>query len=105
MRAVVQRVSKATVAVNDAVVGAIESGLLVLLGVGGEDTERDADYLAEKLAGLRIFPDAQNRMNRSVLDVAGEAMVISQFTLFGDVRRGRRPSFVDAAPPERAEEL
>jgi len=105
MRAVVQRVSEANVAVNGATIGAIGEGLLVLLGVGREDFESDADYLAKKVAGLRIFPDADEKMNRSVLDAGGGVMVISQFTLFGDVRRGKRPSFIAAAPPDRAREL
>lgn len=105
MRAVVQRVSCAEVTVKGAPLGAIVEGLLVLLGVGRADSEADADYLAEKVAGLRIFPDDQGKMNWSVADVTGEVMVISQFTLFGDVRRGKRPSFIEAAPPERARKL
>lgn len=105
MRAVVQRVTEATVTVNGKAVGAIGNGLLVLLGVGRDDETADADYLASKVAGLRIFPDNEGKMNRSVTDACGQVMVISQFTLYGDVRRGKRPSFVDAAPPERAEGL
>ena len=105
MRAVVQRVSEAKVVVKEKEVGAIESGLLVLLGVGQEDTKTDADYLAQKVVGLRIFQDDEGKMNRSVLDIGGGVMVISQFTLYGDVRRGKRPSFIAAAPPDRAEEL
>ena len=105
MRAVVQRVSEAKVAVDGKPIGAIGMGLLVLLGVGRDDAEADADTLAEKVAGLRIFPDAQDKMNRSVRDVGGGVMVISQFTLYGDARRGKRPSFLDAAPPDRANAL
>ena len=105
MRAVVQRVSEAKVTVDGKPIGAIGVGLLVLLGVGRNDAETDADTLAEKVAGLRIFPDAQDKMNRSVRDVGGGVMVISQFTLYGDARRGKRPSFLDAAPPDRANAL
>ena len=105
MRAVVQRVSRAKVTVNDWTAGEIGLGLLVLLGVGNEDTETDASYLAEKIAGLRIFEDEDGKMNRSVLDVGGSVLAISQFTLYGDVRRGKRPSFDDAAPPEMARRL
>lgn len=102
MRAVVQRVSQAKVTVAGETIGAIGPGLLVLLGVADDDTEKDADYLAKKIAGLRIFPDENEKMNRSVCDTRGEVMVISQFTLLGDVRRGKRPSFVTAARPEKA---
>jgi len=102
MRAVVQRVSKASVAVDGRTVGSIGNGLLVLLGVGRDDTQDDSNYLAEKIAGLRIFADQDDKMNLSVTDIRGEVMVISQFTLFGDARRGKRPSFVAAAPPEKA---
>jgi D-aminoacyl-tRNA deacylase len=105
MRAVIQRVSRASVKVNRALTGKIETGLLVLLGVAQEDAESDAHYLAEKIAGLRIFEDEQGKMNRSVLDVGGAVLAVSQFTLFGDVRRGKRPSFDAAARPERAKEL
>lgn len=105
MRAVVQRVSKASVTVAGEVVGAIGPGLLLLVGVGDGDDVSDARALATKIAGLRIFPDDEGRMNRSVLDAGGSALVISQFTLFGDVRRGRRPSFTAAAAPEMAEPL
>jgi D-tyrosyl-tRNA(Tyr) deacylase len=105
MRAVVQRVSRAQVSVSSAVVGKIERGLLVLLGVAGPDTESDADYLAEKIAGLRIFEDDAGKMNRAVGEVGGAVLVVSQFTLYGDVRRGKRPSFDDAAPPELARKL
>jgi len=105
MRAVVQRVKNAQVSVEGRTVGAIGQGLVVLLGVGQEDGEADADYLAEKIAGLRIFADEQDKMNLSVTDIRGEVMVISQFTLYGDVRRGKRPSFIAAAPPDRARAL
>ena len=105
MRAVVQRVSRANVTIDGEKVGAIGSGLAVLLGVGREDTEADADYVARKTAGLRIFADDEDKMNRSVLDVGGGVLVVSQFTLFGDVRKGRRPSFIEAAPPEQANAL
>ena len=105
MRAVVQRVSRASVKVNGEFTGKIDHGLLVLLGVAQEDAEADADYLAAKIAGLRIFEDEEGKMNRSVLDVGGAVLAVSQFTLFGDVRRGKRPSFDAAARPERAKEL
>ena len=105
VRAVVQRVSRASATVEGALTGAIERGLLVLLAVGRGDSETDADYLAEKTAGLRIFEDDDGRMSRSLLDVGGSALVVSQFTLYGDVRRGRRPSFDAAAPPEQADQL
>ena len=102
MRAVVQRVSRAKVTVNDWITGEIGMGVLVLLGVGQNDTEADATYLAEKIAGLRIFEDHDGKMNRSVADVGGSVLAVSQFTLYGDVRRGKRPSFDAAAPPEPA---
>jgi D-tyrosyl-tRNA(Tyr) deacylase len=105
MRAVVQRVSGAKVTVNGWIAGEIGLGLLVLLGVGRDDSESDVNYMAEKIAGLRIFEDADGKMNRSVLDVGGSVLVVSQFTLYGDVRRGKRPSFDDAAPPEAARQL
>ena len=105
MRAVVQRVSRAKVTINDFTSGEIGCGLLVLLGVGCEDTEADVDYLAQKIAGLRIFADSEGKMNRSVVDVGGSVLAVSQFTLYGDVRRGKRPSFDDAAPPEPARRL
>jgi D-aminoacyl-tRNA deacylase len=102
MRAVVQRVSRAKVSVSEKIIGKIGPGLLVLLGVGHEDTEADATYLAEKIAGLRVFEDQDGKMNRSVQDTGGSVLVVSQFTLYGDVRRGKRPSFDAAAPPDHA---
>jgi D-tyrosyl-tRNA(Tyr) deacylase len=105
MRAVVQRVSRAKVTVNGEITGEIGPGLLILLGVGRDDLEADAVYLAEKIAGLRVFEDEQGKMKRSVQDIGGNALAVSQFTLYGDVRRGRRPSFDAAAPPEKAREL
>ena len=105
MRAVVQRVSRAKVTINDWVSGEIGLGLLVLLGVGQQDTENDATYLAEKIVGLRIFEDSDGKMNRSVQDVSGSLLVVSQFTLYGDVCRGKRPSFDAAAPPGEARRL
>ena len=103
MRAVVQRVREAAVTVDGREVGRVGPGLLVYLGVGADDTERDLDYLAGKVAGLRIFPDDGGAMNRSVIDAAGGALVVSQFTLYGDVRRGKRPSFTAAMEPAAAE--
>ena len=105
MRAVVQRVGRARVKVGDEITGEIGKGLLVLLGVGQEDSEGDAGYLAGKVAGLRIFEDEAGKMNRSVGEIGGAVLAVSQFTLFGDVRRGKRPSFDVAARPERAREL
>ena len=105
MRAVVQRVSEASVAVSNEIVGDIREGVLVLLGVARDDTHNDADYLAEKIANLRIFTDDEGKMNRSLLETGGDMLVVSQFTLYGDVRRGRRPSYSDAAEPELANEL
>ncbi len=105
MRAVIQRVSRAQVSVNGQICGKIGRGLLLLLGVGQADTQADAVYLAEKIAGLRIFEDDGGKMNLSVVDVKGAVLAVSQFTLYGDVRRGKRPSFDDAARPERAREL
>jgi D-aminoacyl-tRNA deacylase len=105
MRAVIQRVTRAQVAVNGEVTGRIGRGLVVLLAVGHDDTESDADYLADKIVGLRIFDDDNSKMNRAVSDIRGEILVVSQFTLYGDVRRGKRPSFDAAAPPQRAREL
>ena len=105
MRAVVQRVQRARVTVSGETVGEIGPGLLVLLAVGQNDTEAAADYLADKIAGLRIFEDATGRMNRAVGEISGTVLVVSQFTLFGDVRRGKRPSFDAAARPELASGL
>lgn len=105
MRAVVQLVSSASVTVEGDTISRIDNGLLVLLGVSEADSEGDADYLAAKIAGLRIFQDESGKMNRSVLDVRGAVLAVSQFTLYGDVRRGKRPSFDEAARPERAVEL
>jgi len=105
MRAVVQRVSRAQVTVNAEVVGKIGHGLLVLLGVSKADSESDADYLAEKIIGLRIFEDEQGKMNLAAGEVGGGILVVSQFTLYGDVRRGKRPSFDAAAAPEQARRL
>ena len=105
MRAVVQRVRDAQVRVEDEVVGAIGQGLCVLLGVGADDGERDAELLCRKIVGLRIFPDAAGRFDRSLEDVGGALLVVSQFTLYGECRHGRRPSFDGAAPAERARAL
>jgi D-tyrosyl-tRNA(Tyr) deacylase len=102
MRAVVQRVSQARVVVDQEVLGQIGRGLLVLLGVAHDDTVEQARWLADKIVGLRIFRDEDGKMNRSLADVGGEVLVVSQFTLYGDCQKGRRPSFVDAAPPELA---
>jgi D-aminoacyl-tRNA deacylase len=105
MRAVVQRVSRAIVSVNENVAGEIGMGLLVLLGVGQGDTEADVVYLAEKIAGLRIFEDELGKMNHSVQEAGGSLLAVSQFTLYGDVRHGKRPSFDAAAAPEKARQL
>jgi D-aminoacyl-tRNA deacylase len=105
MRACIQRVSSAKVVVEGEVTGEIGTGLLVLLGVSGIDTEVELHWLAEKIIGLRIFPDEEGKMNRSLAEIGGEMLVVSQFTLYGDCRKGRRPSFVDAAPPEMAEAM
>jgi D-tyrosyl-tRNA(Tyr) deacylase len=105
MRAVVQRVSRAKVTVAREITGEIGRGMLVLLGVGHEDTEAGAEYLADKIVGLRIFEDDAGKMNRSVAEVGGAVLAVSQFTLYGDVRRGKRPSFDDAARPEMARTL
>ncbi len=105
MKALVQRVTQASVSVNDEVVGEIGPGLVVLVGVAREDTERDALYLADKVVNLRIFADEASKFNLSIMDTGGEILVISQFTLLADTRRGRRPSFEGAAPPEQAEAL
>jgi len=105
VRAVVQRVSSAGVTVDGAAVSSIGPGLLILLGIRNGDAEREAEYVAEKCASLRIFEDDEGKMNRSLRDTMGEALVVSQFTLYGDTRKGNRPSFVDAAPPQTAEPL
>lgn len=105
MRAVVQRVTRAKVTVEDETVGEIGKGLVILLGVASDDTQDDVDYLAEKIAALRVFDDKDGRMNLSVKDAGGALLVVSQFTLYGDVRRGLRPSWSDAAAPEIAEPL
>ena len=105
MRAVVQRVTRAQVTVDGEITGAIERGLVVLLGVATDDTKADADYLAPKIASLRIFDDSEGKMNVSLKDIDGGLLVVSQFTLYGDVRRGLRPSWSDAAAPEVAEPL
>jgi D-tyrosyl-tRNA(Tyr) deacylase len=105
MRAILQRVTRASVEVDGAMVGEIGGGLLVLLGVAKPDTAADADFLAAKILNLRIFADDAGKMNRSLLDCAGELLVVSQFTLYGDTRKGRRPGFDDAAPPEQARTL
>ena len=105
MRAVIQRVTRANVTIDGETVGEIGNGLVVLLGIARDDTKQDADYLAPKIIALRIFDDAEGRMNVSVKDIDGGLLVVSQFTLYGDVRRGLRPSWSDAAPPEIAEPL
>jgi D-aminoacyl-tRNA deacylase len=105
MRAVVQRVKRAKVTVDGEITGEIGNGMLVLLGVAERDTERDADYLVDKILNLRIFEDEMGKMNRSLIETGGELLVVSQFTLYGDTRRGRRPSFITAAKPTRANEL
>jgi len=105
MRAVVQRVSRASVTVEGRVAGEIAAGLMILIGVGREDTSAIAASMAERVANLRIFEDDQGKMNRSLLDVQGAVLVVSQFTLFGDARGQRRPSFISAAPPEKAKAL
>lgn len=105
MRAVVQRVSQAHVTVQGEEIGRIAAGLLVLLGVQTGDSEKDASYLADKIAGLRIFEDDQGKMNLSLLETGGSMLIVSQFTLLGDCRKGRRPSFTDAAPPAEANAL
>ena len=105
MRAVLQRVTRANVKIEDEIVGEIEAGLVVLLGVARDDALSDVDYLVEKIIALRIFEDEAGQMNLSLLETEGALLVVSQFTLYGDARRGRRPSYSDAAPPEMAEEL
>lgn len=105
MRVLIQRVSRASVTVNEETISRIGNGLLILLGIGHDDREEQAAFLAEKTANLRIFEDEQGKTNLSVLDVKGEAIVVSQFTLYADTRKGRRPSFIDAALPEKASPL
>lgn len=105
MRALVQRVSQASVIIQSQVIASIKQGLVVLIGVGKGDSEADAQYLADKIANLRIFSDEADKFNLSALDIGGEVLVVSQFTLLADTRKGRRPSFTDAAPPEEAEPL
>ncbi len=105
MRAVIQRVARASVTVDGEIVGEIDRGLLLLVGIGHNDGTAEARALADKILGLRIFPDDQARMNRSVIDIEGSVLVVSQFTLLADVRKGRRPSFIDAAKPEEADAL
>lgn len=105
MRAVVQRVTQGSVTVEGQVTGAIGKGFVVLLGVGEEDTEKDADYIADKVVNLRVFEDAEGKMNLSLLDVGGSVLAVSQFTLYGDCRKGRRPGFTQAAGPEKAKAL
>lgn len=105
MRAVIQRVKSASVTVDGEIIGKIGKGLLVLLGVSVNDTEKEALYLLEKTLNLRIFEDSDDKMNLSLLEISGELLVVSQFTLYGDVRKGRRPSFIEAAQPEKANAL
>lgn len=105
MRAIVQRVSQASVSVDNKIVGNIGEGLLVLLGIGKEDDDKDLEYLVDKVLGLRIFQDEEDKMNLSLLDIEGELLIISQFTLYGDVRKGRRPSFSASGDPEMAEKM
>ncbi|HLK69232.1 MAG TPA: D-aminoacyl-tRNA deacylase [Bryobacteraceae bacterium] len=105
MRLVLQRVTEASVVVEQSVVGSIHTGLLVFLGISKSDTPADADYLLDKLLGIRIFPDDAGKMNRSIQEAGGSLLIISQFTLYGDCRKGRRPSFDQAAPPDQAKAL
>ncbi|BBE31377.1 D-aminoacyl-tRNA deacylase [Tepiditoga spiralis] len=105
MRAVIQRVLNASVAVDEKTVGSIKNGILVLLGISPEDTEKDIKWLADKILGLRIFEDEQEKMNKSLLDINGELLIISQFTLYGDCRKGKRPSFTLSAKPELAKKM
>lgn len=105
MRALVQRVSSGSVTISGEIVASIKEGAVIFIGVGKDDSDADARYLADKIANLRIFPDAEGKFNISLLDTSGEAIVVSQFTLFASTRKGRRPSFTDAAPPDLAEPL
>jgi len=105
VKAVVQRVTQSNVTVDGEIVSSIRNGLLILLGVSRDDQETDADYLSDKIVNLRIFEDTAGKMNLSLLETGGEALVVSQFTLLGDCRKGRRPSFIDAAPPDKANQL
>jgi D-tyrosyl-tRNA(Tyr) deacylase len=105
MRTVIQRVTQSDVSVSGKIVGEIEKGLLVLLGVENNDTERDAEYLANKIINLRVFEDENGKMNKSLVETGGQMLVVSQFTLYGDCSKGRRPSFIQAAEPEKAKHL
>ncbi|MBF0225956.1 MAG: D-tyrosyl-tRNA(Tyr) deacylase [Desulfobacterales bacterium] len=105
MKALIQRVKTSQVLVDEIVIGSIDRGLLVFLGVGQNDSKSDADYLVEKISNLRIFEDSNGKMNESLINLGFEMLVVSQFTLFGECKKGRRPSFTDAAPPEKANEL
>ena len=105
MKIVLQRVNRARVTINGKIAGSINKGILILLGIHKDDTEQHADFLAAKCAELRIFPDSERKMNLSLNDVDGEVLVVSQFTLYGDCRKGRRPSYTDAAPPDKGERL
>ena len=105
MRLLIQRVSEASVTVEGNTVGSIRTGLLILAGIAKTDTESEVDYLSDKVLGLRVFPDSAGKMNRNIVDAGGSLLVVSQFTLYGDCRKGRRPSFDDAAAPERAQAL
>jgi D-tyrosyl-tRNA(Tyr) deacylase len=105
MRLLLQRVSQASVTVDGNTVGSIRTGLLILAGIAKTDTQSEVDYLSDKVLGLRIFPDSAGKMNRNIVDAGGSLLIVSQFTLYGDCRKGRRPSFDDAAPPEQAQDL
>lgn len=105
MRAVIQRVTKSSVTVDHTVIAEINRGLLVLLGVARDDTHEDADYLTDKISNLRIFEDNDQKMNKSLIDIKGEMLIVSQFTLLANCKKGRRPSFIEAAPPDKAKEL